>query len=119
MIDVAALVGDIPTTAIMVRTFAAPTINAYGEPVAESTDADAIAVVHPADRRTRERLPSVDRPRELISIYLTTAIDTVRTAQAPRVLYAGRWYEIVEIQDYLALGGIVIATGALIDEVAP
>jgi len=75
--------------------------------------------VHPTGRRERESLPEADRTREMISVYFTTAIDTARTSRAPVVLYQGREYEIVRVGDYLALGGIVLVTAALRDEVVP
>lgn len=119
MIDVSALVGDIPTTSITVRTFGAPTINAFGESAAASTDTPTTAVVHPLKRR-RDRQPSTDHAREQIAIYVTAAdaLDTVRATPAPWVEYAGRWYEVTEIEDYAELGGLVIAVAELRDEVA-
>lgn len=121
MIDVRALIGDIPTTTITLRTFGAVSRNAFGETESASTDTEITAVVHPADRRARERLPEADRVREMISIYVldVDAFDTVRAAPAPWVVYAGRTYEIVDVQDYVELGGVLIATGSLRDEVTP
>ena len=120
MIDVSALIGDIPTTTITVRTSGAPTINRFGEVSSSTSDTSVTAVVHPADKRTRERLTARDAARESIAIYLVTAdaVDTVRTAVAPRVQYQGRWYEVVGVADYTALGGVCMAVADLIDETA-
>jgi hypothetical protein len=121
MIDVRALIGDIPTTSITLRTFGAPTINAFGESTSTSADTTITAVVHPADRRARERLPDADRARELIAVYVldVDAFDAVRSTPAPWIVYETRTYEVVDVQDYVTMGGVLIATAALRDEVAP
>lgn len=120
MIDVRALIGDIPTTSITLRSFGAPTIDAFGEVSSTPADTTITAVVHPADRRARERLPDADRAREMIAVYVldVDAFDTVRATPAPWIVYATRTYEVVDVQDYVAMGGVLIATAALRDEVA-
>lgn len=119
MIDVAALIGDIPTTTITLQTAGVPTVNAFGETAAAYTSADITAVVHPTDKRSRLR-EAVDYTRETISIYVLSAdaFDAVRATPAPLVTYAGRVYSVTAVADYAALGGIVIAEAELIDEVA-
>lgn len=117
--DVSALVGDIPTQTVTVRFFAAPTINAFGEAVSTSSTLDITAVVHPTGRRERENLPAIDRAREMISVYVLTAVDTVRAVRPAEVLYQGRTYEVIRCGDYAALGNIYLLTAALLDEVAP
>lgn len=124
MIDVRALIGDIPTTTIelVARTMegAAP-INAFGEPVLESATAiDVTAVVHPTNRRSRLRGPEADYARETITIYVldADAFDTVRANPAPLVTYGGRVYEVAAIADYATLGGVIIAEAELRDEAA-
>lgn len=116
MIDVAGLVGGgIPATSVTLRTYGASTINAYGESDASSTDASATMVVHPSGRRELERL-GLDSKRETISAYSTTAVGLSSTVRPPRILYGGRWYEVVRVGDYGALGGVYLLHAALIDE---
>lgn len=123
MIDVRALIGDIPTTTIslVARSLDTPSINAFGEPVIESAAAiDVRAVVHPTDRRSRLRAPDADYARETITIYVldVDAFDTVRANPAPLVTYGGREYEVAAVADYAALGGVIIVEAELRDEVA-
>lgn len=118
MIDVSGLVGDIPPTTITVRTYGASTVNAYGEPEATPTDtAGVVATVHPSGRRELERL-GLDAKRETIAVYTTTGLGLSTTLRPPRVLYQGRWYEVVRVGDYLTLGGICLVHAALIEETA-
>lgn len=121
MIDVRALVGDIPTTTITLTTRSAPTIDAFGEVSSTSSSSSVTAVVHPTDKRSRLRGPECDYARETITIYVldVDAFDTVRSRPAPLVTYGGRVYEIATVQDYVELGGILIAEAELRDEVAP
>lgn len=121
MIDVRALIGDIPTTTIelVARTMDATPINSFGEPVVEDADAiDVRAVVHPTNRRSRLRGPEADYARETITIYVldVDAFDTVRANPAPLVTYGGRVYEVAAIADYAELGGLIIVEAELRDE---
>lgn len=120
MIDVRALIGDIPTTSITLRAFGAPTINAFGETTSSSTDTTVTAVVHPTNRRSRLRGPEADYTRETITIYVldVDAFDTVRAVPAPDVVYQGRVYSVAAVEDYAALGGVLMAEAELRDEVA-
>lgn len=117
MIDVASLVGDIPATTVTLRTYGTTTVNAYGESEATASDASATMVVHPSGRRELERL-GLDSKRETIAAYSQSAIGLSSTVRPPRILYGGRWYEVVSVADYLALGGICMVYAALIDEAA-
>lgn len=116
MIDVSALVGDIPPTTITVRTFAVATPNVYGEREAASADATRTAVVHPSGRRELERL-GLDTRRETISVYVTEALGTVDDVRPPEIQYGGRWYVTVRVGDYGALGGLYLIHAALLDGV--
>lgn len=116
MIDVSALVGDIPTTTVTLRTYGAATVNAYGEMVTTPSTTSVTAVVHPSGRQTLERFPEIDRQREMISVYVLDAISSSRPAE---VDYQGQTYEIVELGDYGTLGGIYLIHAARIDEVSP
>lgn len=120
MIDVRALIGDIPTTTITLRAFGAATVDAFGETVSSSSDTTATAVVHPTNRRSRLRGPEADYTRETITIYVldVDAFDTVRATPAPDVVYAGRVYSVAAVEDYATMGGVVIAEAELRDEVA-
>lgn len=118
MIDVSGLIGDIPPTTITVRTYAASTINAYGEAEAAATDtAGVVAVVHPSGRRELQRL-GLDAKRETIAVYTAAGLGLSSTLRPPRVLYQTRWYEVVRVGDYLTLGGICLVHAALIEETA-
>lgn len=123
MIDVRALIGDIPTTTIQLtaRTMDGTTpINAFGEPVIDEAVAiDVTAVVHPTDKRSRLRSADADYTRETITVYVldVDAFDTVRANPAPLIAYGGRTYEVVAVADYAALGGVIIAEASLRDEV--
>lgn len=113
MIEVSALVGDIPSTTITLRTFGAATLNVYGETVRTPTDASVEAVVHPlSSRRTLERL-GLDFTRETISVYTTNTPMPVTS----RVLHAGRWYEVVSFADYVSsgVGDMYMAHAQLLD----
>jgi hypothetical protein len=116
-IPVADLVGDIPPETITVRTFGASTINAYGEAEATYVDTSLDAVVHPTGRRALERM-GLDRKRETISVYATTALGASDTVRPPRVQYATRWYEVVAHGDYGELGGLYLIHAALLDAAA-
>lgn len=113
-IPVADLVGDIPPETITVRTFAASTVNAYGESEATYSDTTLSAVVHPTGRRMLERL-GLDRKRETISVYATSALGGPDGVRPPRVSYGGRWYEVVAHGDYGTLGGLYLVHAALLD----
>lgn len=115
MIPVAGLVGGIPTTSITLRTFAASTVNSYGEAEASYSDTTVTVVVHPSGRRELERLGLDDR-KETISVYGLVGLGLSSTVRPPHVLYGARWYEIVRVGDYLALGGICLAHAALIED---
>lgn len=121
MIDVRALVGDIPTTTITLRTAGAPTINDFGETVSAFVDTSVRAVVHPTDKRSRMRGPEADYARESISVYVldVDAFDAVRATPAPWIVYQGRTYEVAAVADYVALGGMLMAEAELRDEVTP
>ncbi len=117
-IDVAPLVGAIPTTAVVVRTFNAATRNAFGETVDTYTDATRQCVVHPSGRRELQRL-GLDLARATISVYDTAAIADIGATRPAQIQYAGRWYEVVRLGDYAELGGIYLVHAAQIDAVAP
>lgn len=111
--NVAPLVGDIPTTTVTVRTFGAPSRDAYGVVTATPTDASRTVVVHPSGRKELERL-GLDFKRETISVYDTTDSYTSDTVRPARVQYQGRWYEVVRVGDYGTLGGLYLIHAALI-----
>lgn len=115
MIDVAGLIGAIPATTVTLRTYGATTVNAFGESEATGTDASATVVVHPSGRRELERL-GLDSKRETISCYSASAVGLSSTVRPPRILYGGRWYEVVRVGDYLTMGGLCLVHAALIDE---
>jgi hypothetical protein len=115
VIDVASLVGDIPTTTVTVRTYGSSTISARGEAEATGTDASATMTVHPTGRRELER-QGLDASRETISCYSQTAIGLPTNVRPPRILYQTRWYEVVRVADYLALGGICMVHAQLVQE---
>lgn len=116
MIDVSALVGDIPTVEVTLRRFAASSINVFGEVEdGAATDAARTVVVHPADRRTLER-EKLDYRRETIAIYSTESLLAAPAAKPDRVLYQGEWYEMAAVMDYIALGGICIGYAHLIQQ---
>ncbi len=121
MIDVRALIGDIPTTTITLRSFGAATADAFGETLSSSADTTITAVVHPTNKRSRMRGPEADYARETITIYVldVDAFDTVRATPAPDVVYQGRVYSVAAVEDYAALGGVLMAEAELRDEVAP
>lgn len=120
MIDVRALIGDIPTTTITLRSPTAPTINAFGEPETTYTETTITAVVHPTNKRSRMRGPEADYTRETISIYVldVDAFDVVRAVPSPRIVYQGREYDVSAVEDYVALGGVLMAEAELRDEVS-
>lgn len=113
MINVAGLIGAIPTTTITVRTFDAPTANAFGEQTSSYTDATRTAVVHPSGRKELQRL-GLDVKRETISVYNVADLGTSDVVRPPCVQYQGRWYEVVRVGDYAALGGIYLVHAGLI-----
>lgn len=116
-IDVSALVGDIATETITVRSWAAPSVDAFGQPArATATDVELEAVVHPATPDQLERLPEIDRVRSVQAIYTTTPLVTVATGYGSRVQYADRWYELTEQGDYGYLGGIYLILAARLEE---
>ena len=117
-LDVSALVGDIPTEAVTIRTPGAPITDAFGQVSAVYADVVRQCVVHPSGRRTVQQLASVAKGRQLISVYSTAAFQDVGDRGPARVVYQGRTYEIVDLGDYATLGGIYLAHAALIDEVA-
>lgn len=115
MIDVSALVGDIPTTPITIRTWGTPTVNDFGEPVhGDPTEVERDCVVHPSGRRELQRL-GLDFARETISVYDTAAIVGIGATRPAEIDYAGRTYEVVRVGDYLELGGICLVHAALVD----
>ena len=119
MIDVRALIGDIPTTSITLRARAAATVNAFGETSSTSVDTTITAVVHPTNKRSRMRAPEADYTRETITVYVldVDAFDAVRAVPAPWIVYQGRTYDVKAVEDYAVLGGVVIAEAELRDEV--
>ena len=121
MIDVRALIGDIPATTITLRSFGAPTIDAFGEATSTPTDTTITAVVHPTNKRARMRGPEADYARETITVYVldVDAFDAVRATPAPWIVYQGRTYDVAAVEDYAVLGGVVIAEAELRDEVSP
>lgn len=117
MIDVAALVGDLPVVAVQWELYSEPTINQYGEtvdpvPVLEARE----VVVHPAGRRMLERLPEADRARETIAIYDTQPIVGVGSARPEVCRYQGSRYEVTHVADYEDLAGIYLVLASRIDE---
>lgn len=115
--DLSSLIGDITPTTVTVRTFGAPTINAFGESSSPSSDATLTAVVHPSGRRELSRA-GLDAQRETIAVYSSTALGGSTSARPPQIQYAGRWYEVVRVADYLALGGVCLIHAALIEDAA-
>lgn len=116
MIDVAPLIGDIPTTEVTVRSHGASTVNAYGESTASVTDSTRDVVVHPATTAALERLPEADRLRETIAVYSTSALSTTSSTKPDLVYYESDWYEIVESEDYNTLGGMYITLAQRLED---
>ena len=117
--NVAALVGDIPTTTITIETYDAdPIPNGYGEiDHGAPTLTEIEAVVFPPTPDQLERLPSADNGSGAIAVYSRTAIPGAGGTSAPSVVqYAGRRYEIHDVEDYLDLAGIQISLAVLVDE---
>lgn len=113
MIDVEALIGDIPTTTITLRTYTAHGVDSFGEVTRTATDASVEAVVHPlSSRRALERL-GLDLTRETIAVYTRTTPMPVTS----RVQHAGRWYEVVSFADYRSsgVGNVYMAHAQLLD----
>lgn len=111
MIDVSALVGDIPTSAVTLRTYGATTIDGYGETSATPTEVAMLAVVHPATPEQRTNLPEAYDRSSAIAVYTTTAIAGDGTRRPAEIEYpagSGEWYLVHEIEDYGILGGIYL-----------
>ena len=119
LMDVSALVGDIPTVTVTVRTFAASAIDGFGQATrGATTDVARQCVVHPATPRQLERLPEADRVRSVLAVYSTEPILTVGAVAPARIEYpvsSGRWHEWTELSDYGELGGIYFGLAALIE----
>lgn len=103
MLDCGPLVGDIPTTSVTIRTSGAASIDALGRTTISTSDATRDVVAHPATTAALERLPDSDRRREIIAVYTNDPIDTT-----DKVYYQSSWYEVVESENYDALGDIYI-----------
>lgn len=118
MIDVSSLVGDIPTVSVTVRTYAASTIDGFGQAArGAATDEVRSIVVHPATARQLERA-HVDSARSVLAVYDVELVATVGTVAPARIEYpvgSGRWHEMIEASDYLELGGIAFGLAALIE----
>lgn len=117
MIDVAALAeGDIPRATVTVRTFGASTRDGLGRVTETPTDTVRTLVVHSlSDRRRLERL-GLDGRREIIAAYATVGIGLETNRRPPEIQYAGRWYVVVKVADYLAAGGACMVHAELRDE---
>lgn len=103
MILVGPLVGDIPTTSVTIRTSGAASVDALGRTTISSSDTTRDVVAHPATAAALERLPDSDRRRDSIAIYTNSSLDL-----KDRVYYNSTWYEVVESENYDALGDIFI-----------
>ncbi len=115
--DFGTLLDDLGTSPITIRTFAAPTVNDYGETAAVYTDTVEAAVTHPAPRELVERHLGAERRGGEVAVHVRTptALATSRDTSPPHVIVGERTYQIVAIEDYAAHGGVLIALGALLD----
>lgn len=115
MIDVSALVGDIPTTAVVIETFGAPAVNSRGEaPAGIPTETAADLVVHPAEPEMLDRY-GLDSSTAAIAVYGTAALVGPGGSTRPSVIqYDGRRWEVQRVEDYLALGGISFGVAVLV-----
>ncbi len=119
MIDVSALIGDIPTVSVTLRTFGASSVDALGEATdGAATDAAVEVVAHPMTGRALERMPEADRTREPLALYSLQELPIAGSTRPAQVLYQSRWYEIVRVEDYLALGGMWMAEARLVEVTA-
>lgn len=115
MIDVSPLIGDLPTTTLTRRRFAASSINRFGETVdGAATDASRTVVAHTADGRTLERA-GLDTERETLIVYDTEAIRGPDQGRPDQWLYQGRWYEVIRPVNRTEDGGICWAYAQLIE----
>lgn len=117
MIDLSGLLATIGTTSVTLRRAGATSIDAFGE--TSNTVADtalAGVVVHPGTSRAQlERLQEADRRRELISVYSESALQVTGATKGDLVQYQGTWYELIDLGDYNALGGMYLATAARLE----
>ena len=110
MIEVGALVGDIPAVSVTVRRFSGHNTDLYGETTSSSVDTEMDAVVHPAAADVLESVPEADRRRETVSIYANDAV-----LLNDHVLYNSVWYEVIESANYNFLGDIYICVAQRIE----
>lgn len=103
MILVGPLVGDIPTTSVTIQTIGASSIDALGRTTHSSTSVTRDVVAHPALPESLERVPEADRSREAIAVYTN---DPLRIRD--KVYYNSTWYEVINSDNYDALGDIYI-----------
>jgi len=117
-IDVAALVGDIGTTAVVIRTYLTSAINVFGEATALFDDSDAQLVIHPASVRQKLALPEGDRTRDTIAWYSTAPIAGAGTTRPAEIQYpatTGPWYQVQDVADFGEGGGIYFGTATRIE----
>ena len=119
MIPVAGLLaGVIPSSSIVVRTFATPAEpDTYGRtPEGVSTDTAEFWPVHSATTRQRlDRLPEADRQRETIAIYAgaeSALVPDAGTTPA-QVVYNGATYTVVAVGDYEDQGAVYLVLAQL------
>lgn len=101
-------------TPITILRYGAPVINVLGDVThGAPTPIEAAAVVHQATRRQLERA-GLDMHTDARAFYSRTELRTATADRAPDVVqWDGRSWEIVNIADYAALGGLYLALGSL------
>lgn len=97
---------------IVIERAGAPTVNDLGDVThGAPTEIEAVAVVHQATREQLERA-GLDVSTDARAFYTAAEIRTVSGDRAPDVVrWAGLRWEIVNIGDYSALGGLFLALG--------
>ena len=114
-IDVSGILEDIGAEPepITIERYAAPTIDAFGEPAhGTPTEIEAAAVVHQATRLQLERA-GLDYGPDYRAFYTRAEIQCADGATAPDVVvYDGARWTIVDVADYSDLGGLYLALGS-------
>lgn len=119
---VASLIDDFNLGPLTLYRKAAPTLNSYGEHVAASETAIQLNPVaaHNLTGRDLLKVPEANRNTEVLQFYTKVRIYVADGSQAAdEILYQGRRWTVIGVQDYQLQGGCWIAQAVLEDTQAP
>jgi hypothetical protein len=119
--DMAPMIGAFAPESVTWQTYAASTINALGEKVDGAvTETADVVELHPASRRQLAKLhDGAAHAVEPLAVYTTSPVYAGGETAHPTHMIRdadGRRYEVVDVGDYQAQGGVTLVLLSLVGD---